>query len=94
MLANKDADGVLRHLTGTSGPCTVVAVPVPGHACQAPEHLAQIARRHGASATFTAPSLHAAFDVLASQDRGCSVLIAGSLYLAGEALSANDELPT
>jgi dihydrofolate synthase/folylpolyglutamate synthase len=87
MLANKDADAVL----GILAPAVqrLIAVPVPGHAHHAPDTLATIARSLGLPAD-TAPDIPAALDRVA--DAGL-VLIAGSLYLAGEALAQNDELP-
>lgn len=94
MLANKDADAVLRHLVATSGGCEVVAVPVPGHAHYAPDLLAKLALERGAARAMTAESVQAALDLLATDGRGESVLIAGSLYLAGQVLVLNDELPT
>ena len=94
MLANKDADAVLRHLVATSGGCEVVAVPVPSHAHHTPDALAELSLQHGASQATTAASVEAAFDRLADDGGGCSVLIAGSLYLAGEVLVLNDEPPT
>ena len=93
MLANKDADGVLRHLVGTSGPCEVIAVPVPGHACHSADVLAATALQHGATRATTAETVEAAFDRLAKHGAGASVLIAGSLYLAGGVLVANNEPP-
>ena len=86
MLANKDAAGVMAALAPVVS--QVVAVPVPGHAHHAPEALAQLARDHGLPAT-TAPALVAALD----QPDSSVKLIAGSLYLAGEALRLNGELP-
>ncbi|WEK42645.1 MAG: bifunctional folylpolyglutamate synthase/dihydrofolate synthase [Candidatus Sphingomonas colombiensis] len=93
MLANKDAHGVLRHLIGDRADCHVVAVPVPNHACHAPESLAAMAREYGATAATIADDVSAAFDALARSGFGKSVLVAGSLYLAGEVLAANDEPP-
>ena len=90
MLANKDATGVLRALV--PGVATVVAVPVPGHDHHPPETLAALARSFGAEAT-TAPDLPAALGRIAGGP-AATVLIAGSLYLAGEALAANHERPT
>ena len=94
LLANKDADGVISALTSTSGSCEVIAVPVSGHAHHEPQALAALALRHGATSATTAPTIDAAFDHLAVRGGGDSVMIAGSLYLAGEVLVANDELPT
>lgn len=92
MLANKDAAGVLRRLVSMARACRVVAVPVPGHAHHAPETLARLAADLGAAEAVTAPSIPAAFDRLAGAP-GEAVLVAGSLYLAGEVLAANDEIP-
>ena len=89
MLSNKDAEGVLRLLAPMVS--RVVAVPVPNHACHAPAELAAAAQRLGVAATST-DSLETALESLASEPPHV-VLIAGSLYLAGEALARNDEAP-
>ena len=90
ILANKDAEGVLRPLIG-AGVDRVVAVPVPGHAHNDPADLRALATQSGAGWTAAAETLPHALDLLA--DATGDVLIAGSLYLAGEALRLNDELP-
>jgi dihydrofolate synthase/folylpolyglutamate synthase len=91
MLANKDADAVIRILSPSIG--HVIAIPVPGHAHHAPEALAAIARGYGTTAD-TAPSPADALDrIAAGSDQPNLVLIAGSLYLAGEALAANEQPP-
>ncbi|MEG3164283.1 bifunctional folylpolyglutamate synthase/dihydrofolate synthase [Sphingomonas sp. PB2P19] len=87
MLANKDADAVLRILAPSAQ--RLVGVPVPGHAHHAPDTLATIARGLGLAAD-TAPDIPAALDRV---EQAGLVLIAGSLYLAGEVLAQNDELP-
>ena len=87
MLANKDADGVLRQLSSVAD--RVIAMPVPGHAFHAPYDLARIARSYGCEAG-TAGDLESA---VGGVDTAGVVLIAGSLYLAGAALAANDEPP-
>lgn len=92
MLANKDAAGLLRPLAGRVA--ALVAVPVPGHACHAPAALAEAARGLGIPATGTAETPAAALDQLNTLAPGTrAVLIAGSLYLAGEVLAANGEPP-
>ncbi|HEU0045117.1 bifunctional folylpolyglutamate synthase/dihydrofolate synthase [Sphingomonas sp.] len=88
ILANKDADEVLSALAGMDA---VVAVPVPGHAHHAPAALASRAALHNVRWTARAETLPEALDLLA--DRTDDILIAGSLYLAGEALRLNEELP-
>ena len=89
MLANKDAAGVLRLLAPSVS--EVIAVPVPGHAHHAPATLAALAAGQGVGAGVAA-DLPDALGQLARRDTPV-VLIAGSLYLAGEALRANDEYP-
>jgi len=91
MLANKDADAVLDILGPQVG--HVVALPVPGHAHHAPDALAAIARRAGCSAETAATPAEALDRIAAQADAPQFVLIAGSLYLAGEVLAGNDELP-
>ncbi|KQU55704.1 bifunctional folylpolyglutamate synthase/dihydrofolate synthase [Sphingomonas sp. Leaf339] len=87
MLANKDAPAVLRLLSSSVG--RVVAVPVPGHEHHDPAILAGLAHDLGVE-TMLAESVEAA---LACVKTAGVVLIAGSLYLAGSALVANEELP-
>jgi dihydrofolate synthase/folylpolyglutamate synthase len=87
MLANKDADGVLRLLASVT--TQVIAVPVPGHDHHAPADLAARAAALGIESR-AAPSMEAAVAQIATPG---VVLIAGSLYLAGTALAANHEPP-
>ena len=81
MLANKDPHAIITPLAGNLASTT--AVPVPGH-----EH-------HGAHAfganAIAAPDVAAALSALPNDS--LPVLICGSLYLAGEVLRLNDELP-
>ena len=80
ILTNKDA----RAIVGALAPhaLSLTFIPVHDHAHHDPEELAS--RFDGRAA----PSLKAALDGLPEPR-----LIAGSLYLAGEALAANDQLP-
>ena len=80
MLANKDADQIVALLAPHALSLTFVAVP--DHASHDP---VKLAARFGGRA---AASLADALIPLPSP-----ILIAGSLYLAGEALAANLELP-
>ena len=91
MLANKDAAGILAAFAPSLA--TVVAVPVPGHAHHAPGALAEIARGLDLAAN-TAQDLAEAMADIGKDGAPTVVLIAGSLYLAGEALLLNDEPPT
>jgi dihydrofolate synthase/folylpolyglutamate synthase len=80
ILANKDADAIVEALRPQA--LSFTFVPVPDHDHHDPDDLA---RRFGGRA---AESLQ---DALASLP--APRLIAGSLYLAGEVLAANGEIP-
>lgn len=91
MLANKEAGPVLKRLGAMVD--LVVTVPVPHHACHAPDALAQQAREMGLAA-ISAADPAAALDIIADRFNGpAQVLIAGSLYLAGQILEQNGEAP-
>ena len=83
MLSNKHPDALLAPLGDRLASVTVV--PVPGH-----EH--HNAAAFGPTAR-AAPSVEAALQTLSVDPAREVVLIAGSLYLAGEVLRANGELP-
>lgn len=90
MLANKDAQMMVGALAPYSDRFTAIAVS--GHACHSPDALTAMARLAGIRETRTASTLAGALqDHEGDQEQ--LVLIAGSLYLAGEVLKANDELP-
>ncbi|ATY31431.1 bifunctional folylpolyglutamate synthase/dihydrofolate synthase [Sphingomonas psychrotolerans] len=89
MLENKDADAMIARFAPIARSLT--AVPVPGHPHHSPGDLVARARRVGLASS-EAPDIPAA--LLAIPREGAPlVLILGSLYLAGTALAANDELP-
>ena len=81
MLASKDPDAIVGPLRPLLASLTVV--PVPGS-------------EHHPAAAF-GPDAQSAPDVATALRRlpadGTDVLIAGSLYLAGEVLGLNDEIP-
>ncbi|MCX9146782.1 bifunctional folylpolyglutamate synthase/dihydrofolate synthase [Erythrobacter sp. WG] len=81
MIAGKDP----ASLIGPLGPAlaSITAVPVPGHEWHPPSAFGPAAR--------AAPDVPSAMAML--PDDGLPVLIAGSLYLAGEVLRLNDEMP-
>jgi dihydrofolate synthase / folylpolyglutamate synthase len=64
-------------------------VPIPDHACFAPEDLAEIAAQLG----LKADADDSVEEALAAVPQEARVLIFGSLYLAGAVLAANDEVP-
>lgn len=81
MLKAKDPAALIEPLAGSIA--SINTVPVPGH-----DHHEAAAFGPNAS---SAPDLSTALAAL--PDDGLPVLIAGSLYLAGEALRLNDEIP-
>jgi len=93
LLANKDASGVLHPFRDRA--LIVHTIPVPGHEHHSPETLATAARDAGFSA-MPATDVEEALRWIArhaDRDHPPVVLIMGSLYLAGEVLKANGELP-
>ena len=91
MLANKDAEACLSALPNLR---SAIFVPVEGHACHDPEELVAMADTIGVSA-HSARDIPAALSHYADLDPADSapILIAGSLYLAGEVLRLNNNLP-
>ena len=84
MLENKDPGALVAPLQGKLRSLSVV--PAPGHLAHAPEDFAP--HTHLPVRGFGNVS-----DALASLPPDGHVLIAGSLYLAGEVLRLNRELP-
>ena len=81
MLANKDPRGLLDPLGSIAA--SVICVPVPGHESHPPASFGEGA--------VSRPDVKAALAAL--PDDGLPVLIAGSLYLAGNVLELTGELP-
>jgi dihydrofolate synthase / folylpolyglutamate synthase len=84
MLAGKDPAALLAPLTGIL--LSVSAVPAPGHDAHTPEDFAA----HTALPVRSFDDVGAALCTLPPQG---DILIAGSLYLAGEVLRLNAEIP-
>jgi len=91
MLANKDAAGLLTPLATMARSLT--AVPIASHEHHAPADLARAAAALGIARTDVASKVPAALARIGTSGAASVVLIVGSLYLAGEVLAANDELP-
>ena len=92
-LATKDTAGFLSAFRGLAR--RVFAVPIPGeHAGRAPQEVAEAAVRVGLAAD-CAGSVAEALTLIAAQawDRPPRILIAGSLYLAGQVLAQNGAPP-
>jgi dihydrofolate synthase/folylpolyglutamate synthase len=93
LLANKDAAGVLKPFGNRSA--TLHAVPVPGHEHHPPGQLVALARAAGLSGVAAGDVGRALAWIGRHADRAQPpiVLVMGSLYLAGEVLRANGQLP-
>lgn len=85
MLAGKDPSAILQPLAGRLASLSVI--PVPGHESHDPAAFAA----HASLPPRAFDGVEAALQALTSDD--LPVLIAGSLYLAGEVLRLNRELP-
>jgi dihydrofolate synthase/folylpolyglutamate synthase len=86
-LKTKDSRGVLAPFADIVS--KVLTVPIPGHESRDPQDLAQLAGSLGIPAE-AHPNLERALQSISERSR---ILIFGSLYLAGVALAANDQLP-
>lgn len=93
MLENKDPMGLLAHFGGLAA--TVYTVPIPDHVHHDPVALAEMAGRIGAQG-FAAQDVPDALKRIADTIHSvepAAVLILGSLYLAGDVLAQNGQLP-
>jgi dihydrofolate synthase/folylpolyglutamate synthase len=90
MLANKDVDAFLAPLAGKVG--HIHALPVRGHDHHAPARFAAIAGQWDVPFTAHADAQDAV-KAIGAQDQSAMVLIAGSLYLAGDVLRMNRQSP-
>jgi dihydrofolate synthase/folylpolyglutamate synthase len=86
-LATKDPPGMLEPFKGLVE--RVHTVPIGSHASFAPNELADMAGELG----FAAYAHDSVEEALAAIPKDARVLIFGSLYLAGEVLAANDQIP-
>ncbi|HEX5183488.1 MAG TPA: folylpolyglutamate synthase/dihydrofolate synthase family protein [Allosphingosinicella sp.] len=94
LLANKDAAGVLKAFSNRAA--TVHTVPVPGHVHHKPAELAAAARGAGLAAMPAAGVAEALGWIARHSAPGEPpiVLIMGSLYLAGDVLARNGQIPS
>ena len=86
-LASKDPAGMLQPFKDLVA--QVHAVPIPDHSCFSPDDLCEIAAELG----FAATAHEGVKDALVAIPADARVLIFGSLYLAGNVLAANDQVP-
>lgn len=91
MLANKDVDAFLAPFAGRIA--HIHALPVPGHDHHPAERFAAIAAQWGIGCTAHDDAQGAISAIAAQGDPAPKLLIGGSLYLAGEILRLNAQLP-
>jgi len=92
LLKDKDARGVLACFEGLD--CAIRTVPIAGYEARDAQELAEMAGQLGLQATAMNSIEGALRDIAREMDgRAGNVLITGSLYLAGQVLRANNELP-
>ena len=92
MLKNKDALGFLTPFAPKIA--TLTAVPIQGHEHHTPGELCDIARANlNIADVRQASDIVAALELMAGQHAPANILICGSLYLAGEVLRQNDQVP-
>jgi dihydrofolate synthase/folylpolyglutamate synthase len=94
MLAAKDAGGFLKPFAGRA--TAIYAVPVPNHESHDPALLAGLAKEAGLPGIVAGDVADALAQIGRGADRARPpvILIAGSLYLAGEVLAANGYQPS
>jgi dihydrofolate synthase/folylpolyglutamate synthase len=92
MLMNKDALGFLTPFAHKIG--SLYAVPISGHEHHDPLELCRIAKDDlGIAVAAPLADIDTAMERIASHHQPSNVLICGSLYLAGEVLRANAQVP-
>lgn len=91
MLANKDVDAFLSPFAGRIA--HIHALPVPGHEHHPPERFATTAARWGVGYTTHATPEDAIAAIATQSPPPRHLLIGGSLYLAGEILRLNAQIP-
>lgn len=97
MLANRRVEDFLRPLAPFID--RLWAIPISGHDHHSPADICAAAQALGIRATYPASDVQAALEDLSatlareSDDRHQTVLITGSLYLAGKVLALNGEIP-
>lgn len=92
MLKNKDVVGFLKPFADKIA--SLHAVPIPGHEHHEPDDLYLLVRdAMGVSDASSVDTVSDALDRIAAAGSDGDVLICGSLYLAGEVLRANNQIP-
>lgn len=86
-LSSKDPKAILRPFVGVAA--GVHTLPIADHDCRSPDDLSALADKLG----FVTNANKTLRQALKRIKRPARVLVFGSLYLAGEALKANEEIP-
>jgi dihydrofolate synthase/folylpolyglutamate synthase len=90
ILANKDAEGILKPFLARAA--SFQTVPITDHPHHAPDALAQWLGEQKKDAE-PADNLESAIQAINGCDQPSAILILGSLYLAGEVLRLNEQIP-
>lgn len=90
MLSNKEVEAFLAPLQGKVS--HIHALPVPDHEFHPAERFEQVAKMWGIDCTAHTDATQAITSIAAT-GQPSRILIAGSLYLAGDVLRRNDQLP-
>jgi dihydrofolate synthase/folylpolyglutamate synthase len=92
ILANRDPETILAPFAGMVE--RFIALPIPGHDHHDPVELAATADRlFGRSDSIAASTIAEGFATLQAMNPATDTIVLGSLYLAGEVLRLNGELP-
>lgn len=92
MLKNKDATGFLKPFAHKIA--SLQAVPIPGHEHHDPQDLCRLTKESlGIASADAVDDVTVAVEQLAAKNEPVNVLVCGSLYLAGEVLRFNDQVP-
>ena len=91
MLANKDVLGFLNPFAEKIA--SLHSVPIPGHEHHDPDDLCEVVSKRLGVAAYSSENLLAAVQRLSTASNPRHTLICGSLYLAGEVLRANNQVP-
>ena len=93
ILQNKAADTIIATISPHIASFTAIAMPDKSKQGFAPGQLVQIAERFSVKSHVASDAQSAIRSIVAREIHPCIILICGSLYLAGNILSQNNEAP-
>ena len=91
LLKNKDTIGFLKPFAHKIA--SLHALPIPGHEHHDPEELSELVSKRLGVAAYSSKTMNAAVQRLSTASNPRTILICGSLYLAGEVLRSNNQVP-